>query len=190
LGICALRLGEQEKARAVFADLIRDNSDVTLRDKAYLGLFEGYYADGDYEQALTVAQRVLRVSPHFEFLSLVYLKLARANLKLARWDRAREYLKDIRVRFPESLEAHLAKQLLDEKQYFSVQVGAFMDRKRAEGLAFELQNKGEYAYIIETVDRQKRKFFRVRVGQVALLEEAQKLKLKLSQAGYPTEIYP
>ncbi len=54
----------------------------------------------------------------------------------------------------------------------------------------ELQQKGEYAYIVETVDPQGRKFYRVRVGQLVLLDEAQKLKSKLSKAGYPTEIYP
>lgn len=190
LGLCSLRLGKQEKARQIFTDLIDRNPEVVLRDKAYLGLFEGYYIDGDYEQALLIAERLFKVSPQSEFLSLVYLKLARANLKLARWDKAREYLTDITGQFPESLEAYAAKQLLNEKQYFAVQIGAFMDRERAEALTLELQEKGEYAYIVETVDRQNRKFFRVRVGQLALLDEAQKLKLKLSQSGYPAQIYP
>ncbi len=99
-------------------------------------------------------------------------------------------LKKITKRFPESLEAHVAKQFLNEKQYFAVQVGAFIERNRAEKLITELQEKGEYAYIVETIDQQKRKFYRVRVGQIALMDEAQKLKLKLSEAGYPSEIYP
>ena len=190
LGLCDLRLGQYAQAREVFTGLTKKKIDGPLADKAYLGLFDGYYIDGYYEQAYRIAKRLLKISPKSEFLSLIYLKLARANLKLAQWKKAREYLKKITVQFPDSLEVHVAKQLLNEKQYFAVQVGAFIDRKRAENLTGELQQKGEYAYIVETIDHQNRKFYRVRVGQLALLDEAQKLKSKLSEAGYPTQIYP
>ena len=190
LGLCNLRLGEHAQARETFTELTKKKIDGTLRDKAYLGLFDGYYIDGYYERAHKIAKRLLKISPKSEFLSLIYLKLARANLKLAQWQKAREYLKKITVQFPDSLEVHVAKQLLNEKQYFAVQVGAFIERKRAEKLAVELQQEGEYAYIVETVDQQDRKFYRVRVGQLALLDEAQKLKSKLSKAGYPTQICP
>ena len=46
---------------------------------------------------------------------------------------------------------------------------------RAAEQVEELKRKGEYAYIVETVDAQKRTFFRVRVGQLAMLEEAERL---------------
>ncbi|MCK5180379.1 MAG: SPOR domain-containing protein [Candidatus Omnitrophica bacterium] len=190
LGLCDLRLGQYDQARETFTELTGKKIDGTLRDKAYLGLFDGYYGGGYYEQAQRIAKRLLKISPKSEFLSLIYLKSARANLKLAQWHEAREYLKKITVQFPDSLETHVAKQLLNEKQYFAVQVGAFIDRKRAENLTGELQQEGEYAYIVETIDQQDRKFYRVRVGQLSLLDEAQKLKLKLSKAGYPTQIYP
>ncbi|MCK4882248.1 MAG: SPOR domain-containing protein [Candidatus Omnitrophica bacterium] len=189
-GLCDLRLGQYAQARETFTKLTKKKIDGTLADKAYLGLFDGYYGDGHYKQAQRVAKRLLKVSPESEFLSLIYLKLARVNLKLTQWNQAREYLTKITVQFPDSLDAHVAKQLLNEKQYFAVQVGAFIDRKRAESLSVELQQKGEYAYIVETVDPKGRTFYRVRVGQLALLDEARKLKLKLSKEGYPTEIYP
>lgn len=190
LGLCDLRLGQYTQARETFTELTKTKTDSALRDKAYLGLFDGYYMDGQYEQARQVINRLLKISLRSEFLSLIYLKSARANLKLAQWQKAREYLKKITDRFPDSLEAHVARQLLNEKQYFAVQVGAFIDRQRAEKLSIELQQKGEYAYIVETIDQQNRKFYRVRVGQLALLDEAQKLESKLSEAGYPTQIYP
>ena len=190
LGLCDLRIGQYAQARKTFTKLTKKKIDGTLADKAYLGLFDGYYGEGHYEQARRVAKRLLKVSPESEFLSLIYLKLARVNLKLTQWSQAREYLKKITAQFPDSLEAHVAKQLLNEKQYFAVQVGAFIDRKRAESLSVELQQKGEYAYIVETVDQKGRIFYRVRVGQLALLDEARKLKLKLFEEGYPTEIYP
>jgi tetratricopeptide (TPR) repeat protein len=190
LGLCDLRLGQYEQARKTFTELTKEKIDGTLQDKSYLGLFDTYYVDGYYEQAHQIINRLLKISPKSEFLSLIYLKSARANLKLAQWQKAREYLKKITLQFPDSLEAHTAKQLLNEKQYFAVQVGAFINRKKAESLAVELQRKGEYAYIVETVDQQKRKFYRVRVGQLALLNEAKELKTKLSKSGYPAQIYP
>ena len=146
--------------------------------------------DGKYPGALKVAEELYAKSPHSEFLSLIYLKLARANLKLGRWQKAKEYLQKITNEFPQSLEAHTAKQLLEEKQYFAVQVGAFLDRGRAEKLVSELKEKGEYAYTVETIDREGKKFYRVRVGKLALLDDAQTLESKLAQLGYPTRIYP
>jgi tetratricopeptide (TPR) repeat protein len=190
LGLCDLRLGHYAQAREIFTELIKEKTDVKLRDKAYLGLFDAYYIEGHYEKAYHNITRLLRVSPRSEFLSLIYLKLARANLKLARWHKARQYLNKIVDDFPDSLEVHVARQLLNEKRYFAVQVGAFIDRERAEKLTRILQQKGEYAYIVETGDQENRKFYRVRVGQLALLDKAQKLKSKLSQEGYPTQIYP
>ena len=102
----------------------------------------------------------------------------------------KEYLNKILDKFPNSLEYLIAQQLLEEKQFFAVQVGAFLDQKRAEQLTVQLKEKDEYAYIIETLDRQNKKFYRVRVGQMARLSDAEELKDKLAKEGYPTQIYP
>ncbi len=189
-GLCDVRLGHYDEARKTFIGLAKKKTDENLRDKAYLGLFDSYYMDGYYKKARHSISRLLKLSPKSEFLSLIYLKIERANLKLAKWYKAREYLKKITTDFPDSFEVHVAKQLLNEKQYFAVQVGAFIDHQRAEKLTTELKKKGEYAYIVETIDQKNRKFYRVRVGQLVLLDNAQKLKLKLSKEGYPTQIYP
>lgn len=190
LGLCDLRLGRYEQARKTFTKLTKKKNDGNLRDKAYLGIFDTYYIDGHYAKAFASINRLLKVSPKSEYLSLIYLKLGRVNLKLAHWYEARKYLEKIATDFPNSMEVHVAKQLLNEKQYFAVQVGAFIDRQRAEKLTDELQKKGEYAYVVETIDQQNRTFYRVRVGQLVLLERAEKLKVKLSKEGYPTQIYP
>jgi len=129
-------------------------------------------------------------SPKSEYLGLIYLKLATGYLKIARWQKAKQYLHQLIKEFPGSFEAHRAKQLLAEKQYYAVQVGAFLNRNHADKLVSELSRRGEYAYIIEMVDRQGRKFYRVRVGKLALLDEAEKLKSKLTGLGYPTHIFP
>ena len=190
LAVSHLRLLEHNEARAIFNQLTQSAYDMRLRDKAYLGLFDSYYLEEQYNEALKTIEKLLRVNPKTDFLSLAYLKLARVSLKLAHWNEAREYLDKIVNHFPYSLEVYIAKQLLDEKQYFAVQLGSFTDRDLAEKLVDELKRKSEYAYVIEITDPQNKKFYRVRVGQLASLEEAQKLKGRLAALGYPTQIYP
>jgi len=190
LGISQIRLNRYSAAKNTFNLLISGFPRKDLQDKAYLGYIDALYLDGEYAGALKIAEELLNKSPHSEFLSLIYLKLGRANLKLAQWQKAKEYLNKIISEFPKSLEAHTARQLLQEEQYFAVQIGAFLEQERAQQLVSELEKKGEYAYVVETIDRQGKKFYRVRVGKMALLDEAQKLKEKLSQLGYPAAIYP
>lgn len=190
LGLSQLRLEKYDAARKTFSKLIKEEPAGGVLDKAYLGLFDAYYMDEYYKEALSTAKTLLKKRPHSEFLSLIYLKLARANLKLTNWQEAKKYLHLIVVEFTNSLEYHVARQLLEEEQYFAVQVGAFLEQVRAQNLAQQLNGQGEYAYIIETKSRDGQTFYRVRVGKLTGLKDAQALETKLSSLGYPTLIYP
>jgi tetratricopeptide (TPR) repeat protein len=190
LALSHLRLSEYDQAKQMFQDLIKQPIESQLRDRAYLGLFNAYYLNEEYKEAVKTIDRLYELSPRSSFLSLIYLKMARVNLKLTNWRKAREHLKRIINDYPNSMEASTAKQLLAEKQYFAVQVGAFLDRQLAEKQVEKLRQNNEYAYIVETVDKDERTFYRVRVGQMTLLDDARELKTRLSRLGYPTEIYP
>lgn len=190
LGLARIHSGEQKEAVETFRQLSKESLESSLRDKVYLGLCDAYFLTEQYPEALETGQTLLKLNSKSDYLSLIYLKMAKASLKLAHWQEAHEYLDKIIQQFPGSLEVRAAKQLLDEKQYFAVQVGSFTERERAEELAAGLKEKGEYAYIIETQDGEENKFYRVRVGELASLEQAQNLKIKLSDQGYPTQIYP
>ena len=190
LGLSQLYLENFEDARQTFSQVLHYTSDQNLNDKASMGVIDSYLLQGDYKTALNKAQQLEKLSPESELMSLIYLKIARANLKLANWQKARAYLAKIAKEFPRSLESRLAKQLLEEKQYFAVQLGAFIDRNRAEQLMMELKDKGEYVYIVETTDHRGNQFYRVRIGQLSSLKQAQKLRSKMSQQGYPTQIFP
>lgn len=190
LGLSYVRLGEHFKAQSIFQSLLSQGLDSKTQDLVYMGLFDCYFLDENYTKAHDTIAQLLKLSPKSEYLSVIYLKYARVNLKLAHWEDAHYYLEKIQTEFPSSLEAHTAKQLLEEKYYFAVQVGSFLDRARAEQLVNELKDKEEYTYIVETVDPKNIKYYRVRVGQLAELEDAQKLRSKLSKKGYPAQIYP
>ncbi len=190
LGLVHLALGENKNALNVFKALSSEKLSQPLKDKVQLALFDSYYVLEQYKEALKSVKKLGRKRRKSEFLSLIYLKVARANLKLARWDDAQLYLNKIVNELPNSFEAHIAQQLLGEKHFYAVQVGAFLEQKRAEQLSRELKQQDEYAYIVETVDRQQRKFYRVRVGQMTELSEAKLLKTRFSKLGYPAQIYP
>jgi tetratricopeptide (TPR) repeat protein len=190
LALSQLYTGEHNTARGNFQMIADGTKNMDLYDQACIGVISSYYLAGHYRESLKRAHQLLAQRPDSNYLSLVYLKIARANLKLQHWDPARRFLKKIMNDFPDSLEAYTAKQLLEEKQFFTVQVGAFLNRETALSLVDELQLKGQYGYIVQTQDKKGNTFYRVRVGEVSSLGAANKLKENLSTLGYPTLIYP
>ena len=190
LGLSDLRLGEYAQAYDVFKKVVGDRPATELYEKAYVGVIDSLYMQGYYENALKEVVALMNRHPKSEMMGLMYLKAARSNLKLARWIKAKEFLQRILKEYPESFESGVARQLLEEKQYFTVQVGAFTEQPRAERLVKELIQRKEYAYIVETRSPDGKIFFRVRVGQMTALKDAQALESKLSSFGYPTRIYP
>jgi tetratricopeptide (TPR) repeat protein len=189
-GLAQLRLGQYADARGAFQNVMDSHPSQDVYDKAALSLIEGFYMEGLYTDALDAAKSLFKKSPHSSFLSLIYLKIAGADLKLMRWEDANEFLNKIINEFPESPEAPIAKQLLEEKQYFAVQVGSFLDKGRALTLIDDLKGSGQYAYVVETTAADKQTYYRVRVGQMSSLKRAEELKKHLDKLGYPTLIYP
>ncbi len=189
-GLSFLRLMDYDQAKRIFNGLMEKSLKGVIRDKVFLGLLDAHFLNEEYELALTVGTQLLRKNSDSNFLSLIYLKLGRTNMKLANWQDAHKYLQMVVIQFPDSLEYDLAVQFLEEQQYFAVQVGSFSNTESAQNLVDELNQKGEYAYLVESTGREKKKYYRVRVGKMSRLAEAKVLESKLSNAGYPTRIYP
>ncbi len=190
LGLSDLRLGNFAQAQETFNKLISERLPIDLYDRTAVGFIDALYLQGSYDRALKESMSLLKKRKNSEILGLFYLKAARANLKLARWKRARELLQTIIDDFPHSLEAETAAQLLEEKQFFTVQVGSFIERHLADKLLRELQDRNEYAYIVEIKSGEGKMYYRVRVGQMAAIRDARELEQKLSSMGYSTLIYP
>ena len=189
-GLAQLRLGQYADARSSFQNVMATHPSQDIYDKSALSLTEAFYMDGLYPDALETAKQLLKKSPYSSFLSLIYFKIAGSDLKLMRWEEAHEFLNKIIKEFPQSPEAPIAKQLLEEKQYFAVQVGSFLDKGRAMALMNDLKGSGQYAYIVETAGSDGQTYYRVRVGQISSLNDAEDLKKRLDKLGYPTLIYP
>jgi outer membrane protein assembly factor BamD (BamD/ComL family) len=189
-GLSELRLGQYDEARSAFQAVLDAHPAQDTYDKAALSLIESFYMGGLYTDALDAGNQLLKKSPHSSFLSLIYLKIAGADLKLMRWEDANTFLNKIINEFPQSPETPIAKQLLEEKQYFAVQVGSFLDKARAITLIDDLKGGGQYSYVVETTAPDGEKYYRVRVGQMSSLKDAEELKKRLDKLGYPTLIYP
>ena len=189
-GLSYLRLAEYPRAYEAFRKVLAERPAVDLYDKAVIGIIDALYMQGQYENALKEATGLMNKRRDSELMSLIYLKIARANLKLARWNKAREFLQKVIGEYPQSFEADVARGLLEEKQYFAVQIGSFNDKSRAEKLMAELLDRKEYAYIVETRSAEGRAYYRVRAGRLTTLQDARELEKKLSGFGYPTLIYP
>ncbi|MDP8266630.1 MAG: SPOR domain-containing protein [Candidatus Aceula meridiana] len=190
LALSELYLGDYNKARGTFQRIVDGTKNMDLYDKASVGVVSSYYLDGEYREALKRCDDLLKERVDSNYFSSIYLKIARINLKLSHWDPARRYLKKILKEFPDSLEAYSAKQLLEEKKFFAVQVGAFLYKKYAKELVGRLREKGQYGYIVETEDKDGQRFYRVRVGELTSLGAAESLKDRLATLGFPTIIYP
>ena len=191
LGLSQLRLTKYGLAASALKDMVNDTSVPNeLRDKAHLALIDAYFLAEKYDLAGRLADQFVSVSVNSDYLSTLYLKLARIRFKQAQFTEARLYLRKIVNEYPSSLDVYLAKQFLQEKMYFSVQVGSFRDRGRAKDLIQQLNAEGRTAYIFEVKDHLGQKYYRVRVGQLSYLDQAKGLQDQLAKQGYPTRIYP
>lgn len=141
LGVSQLGLNQYALARKSFKLVMKNHPDDRLYDQAWLGIIDSYGMEEKFELSLSESEKFLKQRPQSEFLSIIYLKIGRANLKLSHWDTARIALNKLVRDYPESFEAHTAGQLLEERRLFTIQVGAFLDQSRALVLLEELQAK-------------------------------------------------
>lgn len=191
LGLSQVRLTKYGLATAALKDLVNSSTvSPELRDRAHLALIDAYYLSEQYDKAEHLANQFMVVNGRSNYLSTLYLKLARIKFKQAEWMEARMYLRTIINEYPQSLDVYLANQFLEEKMYFSIQVGSFRDRARAKDLVSQLHAEGRTVYIQEVEDYMGNNFYRVRVGQVSFLDQAKNLEEELKEQGYPTRIYP
>lgn len=191
LGLTYLRNGMIDQARDLFEQLAAQIKDRNTQDKVKLALFDAYYAQEDFVSAQNVIEPLMNGRQRSEWMSQIYLRQARVYLKQAKWDDAKLLLAKLMNEYEESLEVEYARQLLQEKQYFTVQIGAFTQRKSAEQMTDEMKSKGEYAYIVESYDKNNARLYRVRVGRFSFLNEAKTLQTRLCDMGYPSaRIYP
>lgn len=189
MGVSFLKQNKFSKAKDNFLRLISRYGQTEFVDDAYLSLGDCYLLSGDIDNALRRYQNFLSKYPKSELLHLVYYRLGESYYRLGQWSNARNYLKKVIESYPQSYEAGKAKALLDEGLYFTVQVGAFVNRRNARGLYDKLVGR-KYPAFISLCNKRGRTFYRVRVGKFASRKQAKLTKNRLKRDGFSAQIYP
>ena len=188
LGLSNMRMGNFSEARNDFNILLGNYQKSRFKERANLALADTYFLEENYLAAKKVYEKLAEDSLS-NILSTLYYKLAQTDIKLSNWQEAKNYLEKVKSEFPLSFEASLARNLNSSSDFFTVQVGSFIDQEKAKKAASELKSIGFDSYVVDTISQGKT-FYRVRVGKLSTFNEAKELEQKLSEKNYPTKIFP
>ena len=174
------------EARKEFEKVLDKYPQSNYLDWAQIGIGDSYAREGNCSRALIEYQKVIENYPESEILNLVYFNLGGCYEKGGKDKKALEAYEKLIITCPLSLEATKAQKRINalQKKFipiggkYGVQVGAFSEQNRAEGLVKRLKNDGYDAYIM-TINIEGKQFHRVRVGRLATEIEAQKLAKRL-----------
>ncbi|UCC95950.1 MAG: SPOR domain-containing protein [Candidatus Omnitrophota bacterium] len=189
LGLTCSKIGEYKRARSYFHKLTKRFPYSPFYEQTLVKVADTYFLAGDYSKAENLYREMEAKGSSFNYLPLVYLRLAQVASKEGRWQEKRKYLNLIKRKYPETCEMRYVDVLSSLGDFFTIQVGAFSKRANASRLKRELEEKGYSAYLIE--ERKKGyALYKVRIGKYKEKETVERVYLKLLSQGYPARIYP
>ncbi len=197
VGSMLLAQKRYDEARMEFEKILENYPQSNYLDWAQVGIGDSYTKEGNYSLALTEYQKVIADYPKSDILNLIYFNLGECYQREGKEKEALEVYQRLVTECPDSLEAieaqkrisTLQKKFLPVAGRYSIQVGAFGEKARADRLAKRLRDKGYDTYII-IITIEGRRFHRVRVGRLATEAEAQELATKLKkEENLPTRIF-
>lgn len=184
-----LNQGDYLTARKYLKIFIKKFPSSSLYQAALVKFCDTYFLNEEYEKAKKLYLNVLKKYPTSNYLPLLYLRLVQVSLKLGDWQDKDTYISILERRFRHSIEYELVKELKKYPNAFTVQVGAFTERKNAFSLRKELQDKFP-AYIVSQKTKDNIVFYKVRIGKYKKRKTALLVKKRLLALGYPALIYP
>ncbi len=197
IGSMLLAQKEYGEARTEFEKILENYSQSNYLDWAQVGIGNSYTSERNYSLALIEYIKVIENYPESNILNLVYFNLGECYQREGKEKEALEVYQRLITECPDSLEASKAQERVSALQRkflpsagrYSVQVGAFSERARADRLAQRLRDKGYDTYIM-TITIEGRRFHRVRVGRLATEAEAQELDRRLKkEENLPTRVF-
>ncbi|MBI1976230.1 MAG: tRNA (N6-isopentenyl adenosine(37)-C2)-methylthiotransferase MiaB [Candidatus Omnitrophica bacterium] len=188
-GLGYLKESQFDKARGQWSELVQHFPRSPQRVKAEIGVADSYYLEGKNEEALTRYLELHKKERKGEFHPYLLYRLGQCYQKTGNQQDSQWYFEQVQQRYPNSPEARWAKTKLKEGTVFSVQVGAFSNRRNAYKMERLLSEKGFRCYVVESVDGGL-PVYRVRVGKLATQREAQRLRAQLTEHGFSTKIFP
>jgi len=193
LGVSYMKAGNLLRASDIFDIIINEYPHSKLVDDAYISRGDAYLLMEDFSRAKENYIYIINHRSKSNLKASAYYKLALVSLKEGDWAASKLYFNMLNKDFPLSFEARLSKSLIKQdnfqENFFSVQVGSFLNKRNADNLKETLEKKGFSSYVVEALSK-SRKFYRVRVGRFKNRSDAQEMERRLANLGYPTKIYP
>jgi tetratricopeptide (TPR) repeat protein len=188
LGLAHMKIGEYERAR-LFLERLRKNFPHSSQSlPALVKIADSYFLEGEYKQAAAIYKKIKNRSSSFDFIPHVNLRLIQIAAKEGDWPAKNKYIKEFRQKYPQSAERSFVDIIESYGDFFTIQVGAFSEKKNALVLKV-LLSKVYKSYIVE--DRSfSPSLYKVRVGRYRRRYEAEKVYSALRAEGYPARIYP
>ena len=201
LGLSYLKEEKLESARDCFKRSLNGSSG-KFKQLAQMGMADTYLLGGQFQEAEGIYNKLINDEANSSQKAAILYRLSQLEFKRGNNQRGNDYLSKLKRDFPLSPELRLNRELvlIDKPQTpihetikttikdtgeYSVQVGFFSNSVNANNLRDKLVAAGFPAYIQNSGSA-----YRVKVGRLRTLKEAQDLESSLSKSGYQTKIYP
>ncbi len=189
LGLAYLNNADYEQARSYLNKLIQKFPKSSFYDLALFKLGDIYFLEKDYEKAQGIYRQLEAGYPKIANKSLLYLRLAQIAGRQGDWETKNKYIQLIKEKYSGGPEMKFVQILESYGDFFTVQAGAFTERKNALSLSEELTAKGYDSSIVEDVQGAY-PVYKVRIGRYKSRYEAKRIADQLLDNGYPAQIYP
>jgi len=188
LGLVYTKIGNFSQAREYLMSLTTNYPRSKFYEQGMIKLADTYFLEGDLQKAQQLYENIGKKTSTSNYSSLIYLRLSQIAEKQGRWEDKKRYLNILKEKYPSSSELIVTDTLKERGDFFTIQVGAFSDRRNAVNLKNDLDNKYD-VYIIEDKSGSY-VLYKVRVGKFKDRKEAERMWGRLVKQGYPARIFP
>ncbi|MBU0633949.1 MAG: tetratricopeptide repeat protein [Candidatus Omnitrophica bacterium] len=189
-GNCYMSLDDYEQARKFLKKAI-PYAEKALLEEVYITIADSYFSQQKYEDAVSIYKQLIEKKGEQDAkLCSLYFKIGRSYQKMSKWTDAEYYFSKLKKGFPKSFEVDLARRLSPEGNFFTIQVGSFLEKENAEKLHAELKSKGYEAYLT-SIKYEGQMLYRVRVGKFVSLMATDYTEQRLkTEENLPTHVFP
>ena len=140
LGDCRMELKDYPGAQQAYQQAQVDARTRAINARAKAGLGNAMMAQQRFAEAATAYEKALAVSDTDINAPQTMLQLAKAYIRSGQWELGRDRLTKLTSRYPESLDAPEARDILTmPADVFAVQAGSFVSRADAETMVATLR---------------------------------------------------
>ena len=188
LGSAHIKIGEYAKARTYLERLNKQYVRSGFKVQAMLKIADSYFFEQDFLAAGKMYKDIIGRYPNFDNMPRAYLRLIQINAKAGNWQEKNRLIKIFKDKYSRSSDLALVETIEGYGDFFTIQVGAFSEKKNAHVLRAEL-SKNYKPYIAQDKNENS-SLYRVRIGRYRERREVERVRADLEKEGYPARIYP